>query len=97
MKKITDKSKQRANLQYERAYEKRNKAERNAKNKITSNIQNKARRIMEESLWRKLKKDESVDHIKPVSKGWTNAKSNLRVMKRSKNYARWAKLKSTQR
>ncbi len=84
----------RKNLLAERSYESRNKKSRNEKNKVTSNIQNKARRIIEDKIWRKLKKDESVDHIKPVSKGWTNAKSNLRVMKRSKNYARWAKLKA---
>jgi hypothetical protein len=52
-----------------------------------------AKRDIEKKLWRKLKSTESVDHIKPLSKGWTNAKKNLRVISRKKNFALWAKLK----
>lgn len=84
----------RDNLSYERVYEKKNKVARNTKNKITSNINWKAVRIIEKKIWRKLKKTESVDHIKPLSKGGGNNPSNLRIMSRKENFARWAKLKA---
>ena len=89
MKKITDKSKIRPNLQYERKYEKTKRRNRNTETAVRM----QAKRDTEKRLWRKLKATESVDHIKPLSKGWTNAKSNLRVISRKKNFALWAKLK----
>ena len=90
MKKITDLSKARKNLLAERKYEKTNRRNRNTETAVRM----QAKRDTEKKLWRKLKSTESVDHIKPLSKGWTNNKSNLRVISRKKNFALWAKLKA---
>lgn len=89
MKKITNPSQMRDNLKNERKYEKTKRRNRNAETAVRM----QAKRDIEKKLWRKLKSTESVDHIKPLSKGWTNAKKNLRVISRKKNFSLWAKLK----
>ena len=43
------------------------------------------RRALEKKLGRKLRSDEEVDHIKPLSKGGSSDSSNLRVKKKSAN------------
>lgn len=40
---------------------------------------NKARRLMEKELGKSALKGKDVDHIKPISKGGTNRRSNLQV------------------
>jgi len=47
-------------------------------------MKNKARRIMEKK-YGTLRKDQEVDHIKPVSKGGTNNIRNLRIVSRKTN------------
>ena len=90
MKKITVKAKMRDNILAERKYEKTKRRNRNEETKVRM----QAKRDIVKKLWRKLKATESVDHIKPLSKGGTNAKSNLRVISRKKNFALWGKLKA---
>lgn len=41
---------------------------------------NKARRMMEKELGKSALKGKDVDHKKPLSKGGTNARSNLQVL-----------------
>lgn len=48
----------------------------------------RARRIMERKYGKAALKGKDVDHIKPLSKGGTNALSNLRLVPSSKNRAR---------
>lgn len=93
MKKITNTAKQRENLQYERKYELANKTARNASKAIKTPIRQEARKKMEEKLWRKLKTNETVDHIKPIAKWGSNSTSNLRVMSFSKNSAGGGRMK----
>ena len=46
-----------------------------------------------EAAWLVSKWDgKHVDHKKPLSKWWTNAKSNLRVVSAKKNMQDWAKI-----
>lgn len=40
---------------------------------------NKARRLLEKELGKSALKGKDVDHIKPISKGGTNRRSNLQV------------------
>lgn len=47
-----------------------------------------ARRIMEKKYGKAALRGKDVDHIKPLSKGGTNALSNLRLQPRSKNRSR---------
>jgi len=89
MKKITNPSQMRDNLKAERKYEKTKRRNRNEETKLRM----RAKRSIEKRLWRKLNSSESVDHIKPLSKWWSNKPSNLRVISRKKNFAMWAKLK----
>jgi hypothetical protein len=56
MKKITDASKMRANLKYEREYEKKNKAKRLKVSRVKSNIRGKAVRIVEKATGKKIPK-----------------------------------------
>lgn len=43
--------------------------------------------------WKVKKWDwKEIDHIKPLSKGWSNNPSNLRVISRKKNRQLWAKI-----
>ena len=86
MKKIT-KWPVRKNLAAERKYELANKTARNASKAIKTPIRQEARKKMEEKLWRKLKTNETVDHIKPIAKWGSNSMSKLRVIAFSKNIA----------
>ena len=51
------------------------------------NLRNKARKLMKQ----KKGNGYEVDHIKPLSRGGTNARSNLRVVKRRVNRRKGAK------
>lgn len=57
--------------------QKRNRAKRNA-----------ARRLMEEELGKAAIKGKDIDHKMPLSKGGSNARSNLRVMSVRQNRGR---------
>lgn len=57
--------------------QKKNRAKRNA-----------ARRVMKKELGSAAVKGKDIDHKKPLSKGGSNARSNLRVMSISKNRGR---------
>ena len=50
--------------------------------------QNKARRIS----WLKKWDPREADHKKPLSKGWTTTKKNVRVISRKTNRKGWAKI-----
>jgi len=91
-RKITDKSKMRDNLKYERDYEKKNRVERNASKKIKTPIRQEWRKLLEEKIWRKLRKWETVWHKKPIAKWGNNSKANLKVQSAKSNYAEWAKM-----
>jgi hypothetical protein len=88
MKKITDASKMRANLKYEREYEKKNKAKRLKVSRVKSNIRGKAVRIVEKATGKKIPKWMTVEHIVPLQKTIKNAnrKSNLKVISAKKNF-----------
>lgn len=60
-------------------------------NKKKRAARNKARRMLEREG--KVSPGQDVDHIKPLSKGGTSDRSNLRVVSRSKNRG-WRKGKS---
>ncbi|MBE2895721.1 HNH endonuclease [Pasteurellaceae bacterium HPA106] len=48
-------------------------------------LRNKARRIMKNELGKSAIKGKEIDHKKPLSKGGTNKRNNLRVVSRSTN------------
>lgn len=77
---------ERTNLKHERKYEKAHKKERLLKKLVKNNMRNKARTIVEKKTWKAIPKGMTVDHIKPLSKWWTNAPSNLRIVTAKKNY-----------
>lgn len=52
---------------------------------------NKARRKLANKLGKSALKGKEVDHIKPLSKGGTNAMSNLRVVSRTVNRKKGSK------
>ncbi|WP_209304376.1 HNH endonuclease signature motif containing protein [Muribacter muris] len=46
---------------------------------------NKARRVMEKEVGKSALKGKEVDHKKPLSKGGSNARSNLQVLSKTAN------------
>jgi len=91
MKKITNPSQMRDNLKYERAYEKKHKEERLKTKRPLSKKRMQARRLIEKSTGRPIPKWKTVDHIKPLSKWWSNKLSNLRVVSKKVNYKKGSK------
>lgn len=53
-----------------------------------NNLRKKARRMMIKELGAAALAGKDIDHIKPLSKGGSNARSNLRVMSVAKNRGR---------
>lgn len=51
---------------------------------------NKARREAIKIHWKAALKGKDIDHKKALAKWWTNSKSNLRIIDKSKNRAMWA-------
>ena len=68
MKKITDPKKMRPNLANERRYEANNKDKRNASKRVKTPIRQEARKTLEKKIGRKLTKNETVGHKKPIAK-----------------------------
>jgi hypothetical protein len=77
---------------YERDYKQEAKVE-TEKRKRERSQRNAAHRAFEEALGRPIPSGYDVDHIKPLDKGGSNTKSNLRLRKASANrsYARNSK------
>lgn len=86
-RKITDPKKMRKNLQYERAYEERNRDKRNASKRVKTPIRQKARAKLEDKIGRKLKKTETVGHKTPIARGGSNSTRNLKVQSAKSNYS----------
>lgn len=78
---------------YRRKREEENKDKRKAQRWDKVNKRVKAKRLVEKKIWHKIPKWYTVDHKKPLSKWWSNAVSNLRIVKAKKNYGDWARLK----
>ena len=55
---------------------------------LNKNLSKKARRMMIKELGVAALAGKDIDHIKPLSKGGSNARSNLRVMSVAKNRGR---------
>lgn len=68
---------------YVRDYKQEGKYQATAVQKKRRAMRNKAHRMLERALGREIKGD--VDHKKPLSKGGSNAMSNLRVKSKSAN------------
>lgn len=69
---------------YVRDYVQERKTETD-KRKDERSKRNAARRAFEQALGRPIPSGYDVDHIKPLDKGGSNAKSNLRIREASKN------------
>lgn len=70
---------------YKREYEQYHSKPEQKRNRA---MRNTARRQAIKQYGKSALKGKDVDHIKPLSKGGTNAKSNRRIISSSKNRAR---------
>lgn len=68
------------------AYEKKRNATPARRKARSMNVQ--ARRIMEKAVGASRIKGKDIDHKRPITRGGTNARSNLRTMSPARNRAR---------
>lgn len=78
---------------YRRQWERDNYDKRYADKKWKINERQKARRILQNRLWRKLKSWETADHIKPLALWWKTTSWNIRLLSHKDNSSWWSKVK----